>query len=99
LCEGNPISSRLGDRRKKFRSAFYGLFLLSLGISACQSEQAAGPDLIVYNAKVYTVDEDKSIHQAVAITDGEISAVGTSEDILSSKTTSTISLDVISARA
>lgn len=33
-------------------------------------------DLIIYNAKIYTVDEDFSVKTAVAVTDGKITDVG-----------------------
>jgi predicted amidohydrolase YtcJ len=45
--------------------------------------QTAGVDLIVYNAKIYTVDSAFSIAEAMAIKDGKIEAIGTSQDITS----------------
>src|SRR5215831_18877805 len=43
--------------------------------------QAPAPDLVILNAKVYTVDEAFSTAQAVAISGGKFSAVGTSADV------------------
>jgi predicted amidohydrolase YtcJ len=39
------------------------------------------PDLIIYNGKVITVDQDFSIAQAVAVKNGKIIAVGKNEEI------------------
>lgn len=55
------------------------LFLLSL-LCACSTQQKA--DLIVHNAKVYTVDEDFAIAEAFAVKDGKIIEVGTSATLL-----------------
>ncbi|MBS1819943.1 MAG: amidohydrolase [Acidobacteria bacterium] len=52
--------------------------------SACSSSAApAGPapDMVIVNAKVYTVDPSFSTAEAVAITAGKFSAVGKTEDI------------------
>ena len=38
-------------------------------------------DLVLTNAKVITVDRDFSIKEAVAVKDGKIAAVGTSDDV------------------
>ena len=45
----------------------------------CNSEKA---DLIVYNAKVYTVDENFSMAEAIAIKDGRIIAVGNNLEVM-----------------
>jgi predicted amidohydrolase YtcJ len=55
---------------------------------------AAGPDLIVFNGKVVTVDPDFSIHQAMAVESNRIVAVGRSEDIVKLKTDRTEMLDL-----
>lgn len=47
-------------------------------LSSCFSKKA---DLIVYNAKVYTVNEQFDTAQALAVKDGKIIAVGTDEEI------------------
>ena len=46
---------------------------------SCQSNKA---DLIVYNAKIYTVDQNFSMAEAFAIKDGKFLAVGKNLDIL-----------------
>ena len=54
---------------------------LTLGIvllSSCFGQKA---DLIVYNAKLYTVNDRFDVVQAMAVKDGKILAVGTNEDI------------------
>jgi predicted amidohydrolase YtcJ len=48
-------------------------------MSNCTSDKA---DLIVYNAKVYTVDDNFSIAEAFAIKDGRILAIGKNLDIM-----------------
>ncbi len=57
--------------------------LLCGGASACAPAPPAGPspDLVIVNARVYTVDPAFSTAEAVAITGGRFSAVGTTADI------------------
>ncbi len=54
------------------------LLFLIIFIS-CKSQDPV--DLIVYNANIYTVDDDFSKAEAVAVKDGKFVEVGTSEDI------------------
>src|SRR5690606_5092507 len=54
------------------------LSLLSF-FAACSQQETA--DLIVYNAKVYTVDDAFSTHQAFAVKDGKFLEIGSTEDI------------------
>jgi predicted amidohydrolase YtcJ len=52
--------------------------------SACRttaSVQGPAPDMVIVNARVYTVDTAFSTAEAVAITGGTLSAVGKTEDI------------------
>jgi len=44
-------------------------------------EEAAKTDLLLLGGKIITVDEDFNIAEAVAVKDGKIAAVGTSEDL------------------
>jgi predicted amidohydrolase YtcJ len=53
----------------------------TLGVQRALLSQAAAPDLIIVNAKVYTVDPAFSTAQAVAVAAGKFTAVGTSADI------------------
>ncbi|MDH6060620.1 amidohydrolase [Chrysosporum bergii ANA360D] len=57
-------------------------------------ELVMSPDLILYNAKIITVDEKFTIAQAVAIKDGRFVAVGASNQILSLARESTKTLDL-----
>lgn len=59
------------------------LFLI-LGIGvffSCDNNSKETADLLVINAKIYTVDENFSTAEAVAIKDGKFLAVGTSEEL------------------
>lgn len=56
------------------------LFLL-LFIQSC-TYQSMEADLIIHNAKIYTVDESWTIAEALAVKDGKIIAVGAERDIL-----------------
>ncbi len=63
------------------KSLFY---ILSSGIAlllASCSINTQNADLILYNAKVYTIDKDFSICEAFSIKDGKIIATGTNEEI------------------
>ena len=59
--------------------------------SKCQS---LDPDLIMFNGKIITVDEDFSIAKAVAIKDDKIICVGSTKDILKLKGRDTKTLDL-----
>jgi predicted amidohydrolase YtcJ len=61
---------------------YYSLFLLifCLGGVACQSRKKV--DLILYNAKVYTVDSSFAVQEAVAIHQGRFVAVDKLEKVL-----------------
>ncbi|HOD83394.1 MAG: N-substituted formamide deformylase precursor [Planctomycetes bacterium ADurb.Bin126] len=60
----------------------------------CGAAFAAGPNLIVHNAKVVTVDADFSIRQAMAVEGGRIVAVGSNDEVLRLKTDKTEVLDL-----
>jgi predicted amidohydrolase YtcJ len=66
------------------------LSIASLLLSSCQSKEEV--DLLVINAKAYTVDADFTIAEAFAVTDGEIVDLGSTSD-LSSKYTAKETLD------
>jgi hypothetical protein len=55
---------------------------------------AAGPQLIVHDAKVVTVDSGFSIHQAMAVEGNRIVAVGSNDEVLRLKTDKTELLDL-----
>ena len=50
--------------------------------SASQSNEAQPPDLILYNGKVLTVNDEFAVVEAVAVTEGDITALGSSGDVL-----------------
>ncbi|PTM03666.1 MAG: amidohydrolase [Bacteroidetes bacterium] len=56
-----------------------------LGLFSCTKSQE-NADLIITDAKIYSVDADFSVLEAMAIKDGKIVATGSSEDILQSYT-------------
>lgn len=58
------------------------IFILALMplIQSCTSARQA--DLIVYNARVYTVDDKFSVAEAFAVKDGRILEIGSSSDML-----------------
>ncbi len=71
---------------------------LVLVISACKTDgEQQHPDMIIHNAKVYTVDDAQSISEAVSVTDGRITMIGTSEEILSTKGEGTQLVDIAGA--
>lgn len=56
--------------------------ILSIGVFfSCDNNSKEAADLLVINAKIYTVDEEFSTAEAVAIKDGKFLAVGTTEDL------------------
>src|SRR5579884_552547 len=65
------------------RREFMGL--TAAGIVSAASARAAGegetPDLVVHNAKVYTVDQALPRAEAFAVKNGRFTAIGTSADI------------------
>lgn len=54
------------------------LLLLSLILFSCNQPKA---DLVIFNAKIYTVNEQFGMAEAMAIKDGKIIAIGSSADI------------------
>lgn len=65
------------------------LITLILGLTT-----AADPDLILHHGKIVTVDRDFSIHEAIAVRDGRIAAVGGNEAILRTKKSATKLIDL-----
>jgi len=51
-------------------------------------------DLIVHHGKIVSVDDRFTIHEAMAVTDGKITAIGRNEDILKSRTDQTQVVDL-----
>ena len=57
------------------------LLFVFLGITSIGRCQKISADLVVYNAKIYTVDDQFSIKEAMAVQDGKIVATGTTTQI------------------
>lgn len=58
---------------------FIGIIAVKILFSSCSTKTKA--DLIVHNAKIYTVDSNFTIQQAVAIKDGRFLGTGTNKEI------------------
>ncbi len=57
------------------------LLFLGMMLSACHFKHQEA-DLVIYNATIYTMDENNTVQQAIAIKDGKIVALGKDRDIL-----------------
>ena len=66
--------------RMQFRAFFIFLFVLALSPAFLSAQ--AGADLVVFNAKVYTMNERFDIAQGFAIKDGRILEMGTTAALL-----------------
>ena len=73
------------------------LFGMLVLLSSCSEKKSdsnqAKVDLIIYNAKVTTLDAENPSATAVSISNGKITSVGISDEILKLKTDSTIIID------
>ena len=70
-----------------------GLLSLLLCVLAA-SEATANPDLILFNGKVLTVDQEFTVAEALAISSDRITAVGSNSDMRSLATTETQIVDM-----
>src|ERR1700676_5193633 len=80
--------SPLGALNRQLNATFkHTIFLLALLLTFAarpmRSQTCANADLIVRNAKIVTMDSFDRIAEAMAVRDGRISAVGTSQEIAS----------------
>jgi len=57
----------------------------------------AAPELIIHHAKIISVDDRFSIQEAMAISDGKITAIGRNEEVLASKSDDTRLIDLTGA--
>ena len=86
---------------KYTRGEFFGLSaalaaghgLGRAGAESPRTQSASGPDLIVHNAVVYTVDEGQPRAQALAVKNSRFIAVGSDEDVRGLATDDTQILD------
>lgn len=60
---------------------FYIFLLTSFALLSCSSKKSDPADLVFLNGSIYTVDESNPQAEAVAVKDGMILAVGSSEEI------------------
>jgi predicted amidohydrolase YtcJ len=74
------------------RSGLFALPVMLVLLGLPEAGEAA--DLILQNGKVATVDRQFSIHQAIAVKDGRILAVGSNEEVLKLKTPETSVFDL-----
>ena len=63
-----------------FRQIITSLLVFT-ALAMIQSSLAAGADTVLLSGRILTVDRDFSVHQALAIKDGRILAVGTDDEI------------------
>jgi len=68
-------------RRRFFAGALLAPLLFSAAALAQQSARVAPADILIVHAKIYTVDQNKSLAQSVAIRQGKIVAVGSDEQV------------------
>jgi predicted amidohydrolase YtcJ len=64
----------------KLLKVFLGLIIPVLLMSCNETDK--NMDLIIFNATIYTADEDFSLAQSAAIKDGKFVAIGTNDEIL-----------------
>lgn len=67
---------------------------LAGGLAILSAQATQSPDLILHNARLYTVDSRNSVAEAVAIAGDRIVRVGSNADVLALKSVSTRVLDV-----
>ncbi|HET8884777.1 MAG TPA: amidohydrolase [Salinimicrobium sp.] len=64
------------------KKLIFSFFCFGILVSCATVEQRDTVDLLITNAKVYTVDSDFSTAEAFAVKDGKFIAVGTTEELL-----------------
>ena len=87
---GSSSPSPIGVLMKRFSA----LVAVALAGPAISPAQAQAPDLIVTNARIYTVDQNRPVVDAMAIRDGRIIATGPSRLVAAMKGASTRVLDL-----
>jgi len=66
--------------KKLNMSRVFTFYFLLFAFSSCKFRQKA--DMIIHHAKIYTVDDNFSVAEAMAVRDGKIIAVGKNDEIL-----------------
>ena len=75
---------------KKFIQLSSTLLFLIIMVATTVNAQKVNVDLIVTNAKIYTVNNTFDINEALAVNDGKFVAVGTTDEILSAYTSNNV---------
>lgn len=65
--------------KRKGHIPLFSTLILFVFLFSCTSKQKA--DLLVYNARIYTVDSSFSVAEAMVVNGGKIEAVGTTKDL------------------
>ncbi|HMC99561.1 MAG TPA: amidohydrolase [Ferruginibacter sp.] len=73
----------LTANRQRLTTSLFIYLLTTILFSSCNQTSKTKADLIIYDAKIYTVDSGFSVADAMAIKDGKILAIGHANDILS----------------
>jgi predicted amidohydrolase YtcJ len=68
--------------------------LPTLALAVLLSCSAKATDLIVHHGKIVSVDDKFTIHEAMAVTDGKITAIGRNDDVLKTRTDKTQVIDL-----
>ena len=72
----------------------YPFFIIVfIGLFGCGQEVQNNPDTIIYNANIYTVNEVQSLAEGMAVKDGKIIAIGSTDEIKKLAGTNTASVD------
>lgn len=81
---------------KRLRSLGFSSVMVALlaSTAACTADREGAPDLILTNARIYTVDDGRPWVEAVAIKDGRILAMGSSAEIAGRKGDATRVVDM-----
>ena len=70
------------------------IFCLAVAIMLAGCSKTNAPDTVFYNGVVVTVDDVDSIYAAVAVKDGKISLLGSTDEVLSLAGDSTVKVDL-----
>lgn len=68
--------------------------VLAVALLGAATATAQPPDLVFVDGKIVTVDDDSNVHQALAVRDGRIAALGTTAEIRALAGPSTRSVDL-----
>ena len=81
------ISNEMVELIPKTMKQFILLLFFAVALVSCKQEikHIQTADLIVTNAKVAVMDNNKTITEAIAVKDGKVLATGTTEEILKLK--------------